>query len=45
MQGRQVMTLEVKNNIPVSINQLDKGLYIYQLSDAGGDYKGKLVIE
>ena len=45
MQGRQVMNRVVDNNSPVSIKQLDKGLYIYRLSDAGGDYTGKLVIE
>lgn len=45
MQGREVMTQVVGNNMPVSIKQLDKGLYLYQLSDDGGIYKGKIVIE
>jgi hypothetical protein len=45
LQGRKIMTGIVENNVPVSVNHLAKGMYLYRISRDGTDYKGKFVIE
>ena len=45
MQGQKVLSQDIKNNTPVSVGHLKRGIYIYRLSNNNGTTSGKLLVE
>lgn len=45
LQGRKLMSTEIKSNEPISLKGIHKGMYIYYLITDGQKHKGKLIKE
>ena len=45
LQGKTVLEKQVENNAPLNINYLNKGLYLYKVTDNTTTYNGKIILK
>lgn len=45
LQGKTVIEKQVENNAPIDVNGLNKGLYLYKVTDNSRTYNGKVIVK